>query len=85
MYFIVTENWDEVSVPYGIIGIFIYMDWKLKPFSLMRIARSFASEARLCKEYDKTRAELRDILEDFSECRSASPPLFISSQRAPAI
>lgn len=50
MYFIVTENWDEVSVPYGIIGIFIYMDWKLKPFSLMRIARSFASEARLCKE-----------------------------------
>ena len=42
------------------------MDWKLKPFSLMRIARSFASEARLCKEYDKTRAELRDILEDFS-------------------
>ncbi len=76
MYFIVTENWDEVSVPYGIIGIFIYMDWKLKPFSLMRIARSFASEARLCKEYDKTRAELRDILEDFSECRSASPPPF---------
>lgn len=76
MYFIVTENWDEVSVPYGIIGIFIYM--KLKPFSLMRIARSFASEARLCKEYDKTRAELRDILEDFFGMPLCFPAPFLS-------
>ena len=33
-------------------------------------------EACLCEEYGKTQAELRDILKDFSECRSASPPPF---------